>query len=259
MLWVLWWRIYNYPKKNSSLSSPLLYYQPSLVLASVYTWILVWFSLNWPDSISICLIPFQLDWFHFNLFGSIPIGLIPFQFVWFHSNWPDSISICLIPLQFVWFNFKLKVSPGFQHNKCSSKTRVRRLLLSPFEMFVKKIKFCCLFVFQTNLKTPGRVVFCWSLHKSFHEYQHCVFLDLQIQLVLKDLPMPQQLLILNWSKWWIDKNSELVKIENGYVRRIVQTSMLYFSRACILSIITGTQGVIQESKTYLRIVLDHPF
>ena len=31
--------------------------------------------------------------------------------------------------------------------------------------------------------------------------------------------------------------------------------MLYFSRACILSIITGTQGVMQESKTYLSIVL----
>merc|ERR1712037_794286 len=28
--------------------------------------------------------------------------------------------------------------------------------------------------------------------------------------------------------------------------------MLYFSRACILSIITGTQGVMQESKTYSR-------
>ena len=33
------------------------------------------------------------------------------------------------------------------------------------------------------------------------------------------------------------------------------TSMLYFSRAFILSIITGTQGVMQESKTYLVIIL----
>ena len=31
--------------------------------------------------------------------------------------------------------------------------------------------------------------------------------------------------------------------------------MLYFSRAFILSIITGTQGVMQESKTYLVIIL----